>query len=145
MAWVLMCILQGMKDLTEFHRRSRMLDRERSVMQSDCATDKSHNLFPITSEDDFEVFESRLENRTFRSQLVSLLFGNCFFFKFKAFDFLLQVHELFLIGGSDWKKMVFNVMSYVIHKKLAASYTFDGKSGKKAFGKKMIAKIIKGP
>ena len=38
--------------------------------------------------------------------------------------------------------MVFNVMCHVIEKKLAARYTFDGKCGKLAFGKK-ISSVIK--
>jgi hypothetical protein len=53
------------------------------------------------------------------------------------------VQKLYLVGGADYKKMVFNVMCHVIEKKLAAKYTFDGKCGKLAFGKKKISSVIK--
>ncbi len=53
------------------------------------------------------------------------------------------MQKLYLVGGADYKKKVFNVMCHVIDKKLAAKYTFDGKCGKPVFGKKKISSVIK--
>jgi hypothetical protein len=64
-SWVLMCLLQGMKDLTAFHRRSQHLHRMPSNPESD-----EENDFPMTTDEDFDVIEERLANRHFKEAMV---------------------------------------------------------------------------
>ena len=64
-SWVLMCLLQGMKDLTAFPRRSQHLHRMPSNPEVD-----EENDFPMTTDEDFDHIEERLANRDFKEAMV---------------------------------------------------------------------------